>query len=443
MKPVRFLVLLFAVFCLSPVGAETTPNVLVIMVDDLGYADLGCQGSADIRTPNIDALAASGVRFAAGYVPASVCGPSRACFITGQYSVEFGINGNGASTSGIPHEQKTIAEHLKMSGRSYYTAAIGKWHLGHSDDQTPMARGFDHFLGFLGGSSDYFMFDAKAGKKEQVIQRNSDVLGLGDLPPETYLTDLFTDEAVSLLRGDHGRGNKPFFMYLAYNAPHGPLQAPEVYQQRNHHIADKKRRTFAAMMTGVDDGVGRVMTALEEEGLRETTLVVFLSDNGGPTRVNTSLNTPFRGFKGNTWEGGVRVPFMASWPGTIEGGRVIDEKIFSIDLAPTILKLAGCEVPLEIDGIDLLPWLTGAQETLPERDFYFWRGSARGLLFGTKKYTRNKGAGVEFFDLAENPQEDPEHQLIDPEVRTSLETRAQQWEASWPPAIDSEDDEPE
>jgi len=419
--------------------ASDPPNVIVIMVDDLGYADLGCQGSKDIRTPHIDSLAASGIRFTAGYVPTSVCGPSRASFITGQYSVEFGINGNGASTHGVPLDQPNLAEYLKNGDQPFYSAAIGKWHLGESQEQRPTSRGFDYFFGFLGGASEYFPFKANSRTRSEIV-RNEQTLTSADYPAETYLTDLFTDEAVAVILDKKRRGDKRLFLYLAYNAPHGPLQASEAYIERNKHIQDKKRRSFAAMMTAVDDGVGRILKSLEENAMRDNTLIVFLSDNGGPTRVNTSLNTPFRGFKGDTWEGGVRVPFMLSWPATLPAGETRNEMFLSIDIVPTILKLTGRKIPPAIDGIDLLPWLIGNQAELPKRDFYFWRGSSRGVRIGDHKYTKNRVAGVEFFDIAANPGEDPRHQLSDAKVRSLLEEKAKEWESTWPPTIGSDEE---
>ena len=245
---------------LSTATAVERPNVLLILADDLGYADLGCYGSEEILTPNIDALAQSGIRFEEGYVPSSVCGPSRACLMSGQYSVEFGVPGNGDVDYGIPLDQKNIAEFLKPSG--YYTAVLGKWYLGkYSEEQTPMARGFDHFLGFLNGKSHYWPF-SKGGQKQiketndYPTQRNETILTPEDYPPETYLTDLLSEEAVEIIEGRHGRGDQPFFIYLSYNAPHGPLHAPEDCKQRNSHIKDKARNNFAGMMTSMDDGIG-------------------------------------------------------------------------------------------------------------------------------------------------------------------------------------------
>jgi len=421
----------------ATVQAADTPNFLVIMADDLGYADLGCHGSEEIRTPNIDELARGGIRFRAGYVPSSVCGPSRACFLSGQYSVDFGFQGNGDSPYGIPRTVRTLPEYLKRAQADYYTAVIGKWHLGEREGKTPTDRGFDHFLGFLEGACDYFPFRKTSGRKNRSIWRNETILNQDDYPPETYLTDLFTQEAVEVIESKHGRGTKSFFLFLSYNAPHGPLQAPEAYRKRNAHIEDRKRNIFAAMMTGLDDGIGRVMRALEANGLEQETVLVFFSDNGGPTRVNTSRNTPFRGGKGDTWEGGIRIPFMIRWPARIRAGQVREEPVLSIDLLPTIVTIAGGESGENVDGIDLTDWLVGNEKNLPRRTHYYWRGSARGIRKGNIKWTKNKGVGEELFDILENPVEDPEQVLDRPELKSVLAQEVAAWERSWGTRISS------
>jgi arylsulfatase A-like enzyme len=420
-------------------GASRSPNVILILADDLGYADLSCHGSEDIRTPNIDALAASGIRFTEGYVPASVCGASRACLMSGRYACEFGVRGNSDAAIGIPLDQKNIAEYLKQ-GSGVFTAVLGKWHLGeHSVDQTPIARGFDHFLGFLNGKSHYWPF-SDAGQKQInttedfPTQRNEKILTPADYPPETYMTDLLTQEAVEIVQGGHGRGDQPFFIYLSYNAPHGPLQAPEDCKERNSHIKDKARNTFAGMMTSMDDGIGRVIQALKDEGLYENTMVIFLSDNGGPTTKNTSKNTPFRGVKGEVWEGGVRVPFMVSWPAKIKAGQVREEPVCSIDLAPTIVSLAGLKIDPSTDGIDLSAWLTDAQKELPSRDLYYWRAGNRAIRSGRYKYEQH-GSEKELFDIKANPVEDPAQKLNAPERQSAMADKLARWEEPWPENI--------
>jgi arylsulfatase A-like enzyme len=424
-------------------GTSRSPNILLILLDDLGYADLGCQGSPDIRTPNIDALAVSGIRFTDGYVPASVCGPSRASLMTGKCSAAFGLQGNGDAEVGIPLEHKNMAEYLKTAG--YATQAIGKWHLGeHSPGQTPMARGFDEFLGMLGGSSFYFPFSEGGAKWNEQHhktpqQRNDQVLGVGDYPPETYLTDLYTEEAIGFINAhstSDTRHPTPFFIYLAYNAPHGPVQAPDQYMQRNLHVPDETRRKLAGAMTAVDDGIGTVIATLKERGLYENTLIVLLSDNGGPTKVNASLNTPLRGVKGDVWEGGVRVPFMAAWPEKIKPKQVMDTPVSSIDLLPTFLAAAGIKTDDSFDGMNILPWLLGETDTLSERDLFFWRGGRRAVRSGNMKLTNAQlGPKSELFNIVDNKKEDPAKKIQNPELHQTLTRKIEKWEAGWAPVI--------
>ena len=419
-------------------SAQTPPpNVVLILLDDLGYADLGCQGSPDIRTPHIDALAKSGVRFTSGYVPVAVCGPSRASLLSGRYSAAFGLQGNGEAETGIPLECTTLAEYLKRGG--YATQAVGKWHLGYTSDQAPMVRGFDEFLGQLSGGGHFFPFSPGGHKwnterGRTPIQRNDQELGVGDYPPETYITDLCTEEATRFITAN----SKPFFIYLAYNAPHGPIMAPDQYKLRNTHIEDGPRRVFAGMMTAVDDGVGKIVDTLRKENLLNNTIVVLLSDNGGPTKVNTSLNTPFRGQKGDVFEGGVRVPFIVSWPGTISSGKVYDEPVSSLDLLPTFLAAAGLAAEAPLDGQNILPWLTGQGPYGAQRDLYFWRAGRRAIRAGELKLTNAQlGPKSELFNIVENFQEDPDRQLQMPERQAELMRKVEQWESGWAPLLPS------
>jgi arylsulfatase A-like enzyme len=421
------------------------PNIILILLDDLGYADLSCQGSPDIRTPNIDRLAAAGVRFTAGYVPVSVCGPSRASLLTGRYSSEFGVQGNNDAETGLPLDQKTIAEYLKTAG--YATQAVGKWHLGYRPEHTPLGRGFDEFIGHLGGSCHYFPFseegnqwneerrsDLGAFERHFTMQRGHEILGIGDMPPETYLTDLFSDEAVRFIEQTR---ESPFLIYLSYNAPHSPIMAPERYLQRNLHIADENRRIFAGMMTAVDDGVGRIMGALERRGIAESTMVVLLSDNGGPTHVNTSLNTPFRGQKGDVLEGGIRVPYMISWPDVIPGGQVFHDPVSALDILPTFLHMADIETDAPFDGVNLLPWISGGKvDGPPHEKFYFWRANNRAIRVGDAKLTDAQlGADSHLFDLRENWLEDPAFELDDRALKDELSRRLAEWERTWSPKL--------
>lgn len=360
------------------------PNLIVIMTDDLGYADVGFNGSREIVTPHIDSIAANGVRFTNGYVSYSVCSPSRAGFITGRYQQRFGYERNPRfephnRESGLPLSETTLADGLRKVG--YRSGIIGKWHLGAHPDLHPLQRGFDEFFGHLGGGHRYFPEELTI-KNTEDAKNESDSYRLWILRDHTpvrttqYLTDEFSDEAVRFLEKNR---NTPFFLFLSYNAPHSPLQAPEAYLDRYPAIKNLKRRTYAAMVSAVDDGVGRLLGKLRELGLEENTLVFFLSDNGGPTNNNASNNRPLRGVKSDLWEGGIRVPFAAQWPAQLAAGSVYSEPVISLDIFATIAALA--EVPVDpdrpLDGVNLIPYLEGEVTTRPH-DTLYWRMFDKG-----------------------------------------------------------------
>ncbi|MFO0847567.1 MAG: sulfatase [Gemmataceae bacterium] len=353
------------------------PNVVVIVGDDIGYADLGAHGCKDIPTPHIDVLARSGVRFTSGYVSGPYCSPTRAGLLTGRYQTRFGheFNPAGGPNQGLPLTETTMADRLKGAG--YRTALIGKWHLG-TGPRHPLKRGFDEFFGFLGGAHDYF--------NPMGVLRGTEPAG-----DRTYLTDALAREAVGFIDRNKGR---PFFLYLAFNAVHTPMQADDPRLRRFAAVADPKRRTYAAMMSAMDDAVGEVVRKLSAESLAENTLVAFLSDNGGPTMrgttINASVNVPLRGSKRTTLEGGVRVPFVLSWPGRIPAGRTDDRPVIQLDLLPTALAAAGIEPrpDWKLEGVDLMPYLTGKNAAAPH-DALFWRfGSQMAVRKGDWKLVR-------------------------------------------------------
>jgi arylsulfatase A-like enzyme len=360
---------------LSPGGdagnaQASRPNIVVIVADDLGYADIGIHGSKDIPTPNIDALARGGIRFTDAYVTGPHCSPTRAALLTGRYQQRFGheVNFGGGPAfrdAGLPIDQTTIADRLKAAG--YRTALFGKWHLGSTERLHPMARGFDEFFGFLGGDHSYV---------ESMLNGNNPLFD-GRRPVEAtgYLTDVLTDRAVDFIKREKGR---PFFLYLSYNAVHTPMEAPEKYLSRFSHITDGLRRTYAAMLSGMDDGIGRTLDALRSEKLEENTLVFFFSDNGGPTMPTTTINgasnAPLRGSKRQTWEGGIRVPFIIRWKGHLAEGKVDSRPIIQLDVLPTALAAAGVTASPQwkLDGVNLLPYLTGRLQGSPHEALY-WR----------------------------------------------------------------------
>jgi arylsulfatase A-like enzyme len=367
---------LFAACSLSL--AADRPNILLIVGDDMGYADVGFHGCKDIPTPNLDALAASGVRFTNGYVSGPYCSPTRAGLMTGRYQQRFGHEfnpGEGANAAGLPLTEKTLADRLKAAG--YATGLVGKWHLGSQPQFHPQQRGFNEFFGFLSGQHDYF--DAKG------ILR-----GTEPATQTEYLTDVFAREAVAFIQRHKGES---WFLYLAFNAVHTPMQADDPRLAKFASITDSRRRMYAAMMLALDEAIGRVRKAVADIGQEQNTLVFFISDNGGPTMpgttVNGSRNDPLRGSKRTTLEGGIRVPFLVSWPGHVKPG-VFERPAIQLDLHTTALAAAGVEAKSEwqLDGVDLLPYLSGAKQGQPH-DVLYWRmGSQMAIRLGDYKLVR-------------------------------------------------------
>lgn len=351
--------------------AERPPNVLLIVTDDQGFADFGFQGSERIETPHIDALARAGIRFTNGYVSHPYCSPTRAGLLTGRYQQRFGHETNPAYLPddhevGLPVGEVTLADVLKEAG--YVTGAIGKWHLGAGAPFRPLRRGFDEFFGFLGGGHDYFESAEPGAPAEEYTTALVDDGRRVEL--RGYLTDELARRAARFVRRHRKR---PFFLFLAFNAPHTPYQAPERYRKRFKNLPDGPCRTYAAMISAVDDGVGRVVETLRKLGIYENTLIFFLSDNGGQTRFECADNGPLRGRKGLLYEGGVRVPFFLVWPGRLEPGT-FEPLASSLDVFATSAAAAGARPSAErpLDGVDLLPFLTGREEG-PPREALYWR----------------------------------------------------------------------
>ncbi|MEE8523621.1 MAG: sulfatase-like hydrolase/transferase [Thermoanaerobaculia bacterium] len=385
------LALATAAWCvlLSPTAVEARrPNVLIIITDDQGYADAGFQGSERIPTPHIDALARAGVRFGSGYVSHPFCSPSRAGLLTGRYPQRFGHENNPAylpadESVGLPVSELTLADVLQEAG--YVTGLVGKWHLGAAPPFYPRRRGFDEFFGFLGGGHDYFEAAPPGGRRSGgrrsgdppeeytvALERNGRPVEL-----DAYLTDVLTDEATAFVRRHHQR---PFLLLLSYNAPHTPYQAPPRYRDRFADIPDGDCRTYAAMIAAVDAGVGRVLAALREFDLDRRTLIFFLSDNGGQLRYRCADNAPLRGGKGTVFEGGIRVPFLATWPGRLPAGVTYQQPVTALDIFPTAAAAAGVDRSGRpaLDGVDLLPYLTGDRESAPHASLYWRFGNGAG-----------------------------------------------------------------
>jgi arylsulfatase A-like enzyme len=368
-------VLLSFQLCSLSFAAPPRPNILLIVGDDMGYADVGFQGCRDIPTPNLDALAASGVRFTNGYVSGPYCSPTRAGLMTGRYQTRFGHEFNPGGDSGLPLTERTIADRLKAAG--YVTGLVGKWHLGAQPKFHPQKRGFDEFYGFLGGAHDYF--------KSAGILRGTEPVAELD-----YTTDAFGREAVAFIERHK---SEPWFLYLAFNAVHTPMQATDARLAKFPNEADDKRRTYDAMMLAMDEAVGRVTKKLAELGLEKNTLVCFISDNGGPTMpgttINASRNNPLRGSKRTTLEGGIRVPYVVSWPGHLKPG-VFAQPVIQLDLTVTALATAGVQTSPDwgLEGVNLLPFLTGAKKGSPH-DALYWRfGQQMAIRLGDYKLVR-------------------------------------------------------
>jgi arylsulfatase A-like enzyme len=395
------------------------PNIVVIVSDDHGYNEIGPQGG-DIPTPNIDAIARNGVRFTNGYVSCPVCSPTRAGIMTGRYQQRFGHEFNpGPDTSaapnfGLPLSEKTLADQLKALG--YQTGMVGKWHLGYRPEYHPRKRGFDEFFGFLGGAHPYL-----PGRPDRLILRGTEPVAENE-----YLTEAFTREAVAFLKR---RREQPFFLYLTYNAVHAPMEAIGKYRSRFSGIADERRGTFAAMLSALDDGVGAVRAALKESGAARNTLVFFVADNGGPTNTTTSRNHPLRGFKAQAYEGGIRVPFLAEWPDRIPGNKTFDQPVISLDILPTAVAAAGARPPANVDGVDLLPHITGKASS-PPHDALYWRfGQQRAIRQGDWKLLTSAGRPWELYNLRADIGEANDLAAAEPQRRDRMLAAWNQWSA--------------
>jgi arylsulfatase A-like enzyme len=446
----RFILALAVVASLLGVGAahaETNrpPNLIVIMTDDQGYADVGFNGCKDIPTPNLDSIAQNGVRFTSGYVVYPVCSPSRAGFITGRYPQRFGYERNPRfqpenRVSGLALTETTLADVLGKVG--YHSGIIGKWHLGAHPELHPLKRGFNEFFGHLGGGARYFPEDLTLKEASRAMDEGQSYrlwMMRNHEPVRTtqYLTDEFSDEAVQFVTRNKA---KPFFLFLSYNAPHTPMQASEKYLSRFPNITNPQRRTYAAMVSAVDDGVGRLLAALREQGLEKQTLVFFLSDNGGPEQANASNNGLLRGGKSDAWEGGIRVPFAAQWPGQLPKGMVYDKPILSLDIFATIAALAAAPTnsARPLDGVNLLPYLTGKNAGAPHEATYlrkFDQGAFAIRRGDYKVVIPRADAPPQLFNLAADLGETKDLAATQPEILGELEQLRIAWNAQLIPPV--------
>ncbi len=396
-----FLLLLALAFAAitESTAAPTPPNVIMLLVDDMGYADLGCMGSKDIQTPNIDRIAAEGVKMTDCYASAPVCSPTRVAFLTGRWQQRCGIEWAIGLTSeeekrvdgklvtveerftmGLEPEDTFLTPLLKKQG--YGTACYGKWHLGFKPEHNPVKHGFDEYWGIIGGQCDYYRYHYLGGMK-QLYEKTEMTTAEG------YITDLIHQRAVRYIREE---STQPFFLYVPYNAVHHPYQVPDDPSQyyTNENKNDGTRAGYAKMMGSIDKGIGDIFAALESKGILDNTLIIFTSDNGGE---RFSDNRPLFNHKTTLWEGGIRVPCLLRWPdGGLPKGAVSEQPAITMDLSATILAAAGVPIPKTMDGIDLLPILKGEQPTV-ERTFG-WRvdrsrRKMRALRHGDWKYVQD------------------------------------------------------
>ena len=431
--------------------AARRPNLILILADDLGYGDIGCYGSPDVPTPHIDSLARNGVRCTDGYVSAAVCSPSRAALLTGRYQQRFGHEFNSGPVPreaeinfGLPRSEKIFPQYLKASG--YATAAFGKWHLGVRPGYHPLERGFDEYYGFLPGGNDYItsatpgaMAVGADGQERRIPLKRQHNLVRGHEPVEDsrYFTDALGAEAAAFI--DRHK-DQPFFVYLAFNAIHTPLQATKKYVDRFGSIADEKHRMLAAMTASMDEAIGVVLGRVKQHKLMQDTMIVFVSDNGCPEITGAGTNGPLNGEKASYYEGGIRVPLIMQWQGHLPAGKTYGQPVVTRDLLPTFAKAAGISLPgnVEFDGVDLSPYFTGKNNAAPH-DALFWRaGKARAVRKGKWKLLEFGDSFTRLFDLSEDIGETRDVAEQHPNVVSELRSAWQSWSAkmakpAWPP----------
>jgi len=422
-----FVAFVAALAALPAAAAPAKPNILLIVGDDMGYADVGFQGCKDIPTPNLDALAAAGVRFSNGYVSGPYCSPSRAGLLTGRYQQRFGHEFNpDRGEQGLPLSETTLANRLKAAG--YVTGAVGKWHLGELPEMQPQRRGFDEFFGFLGGAHSYI-------KSAGILRGTTQVTELD------YTTDAFGREAVAFIERHK---IEPWFLYLAFNAVHTPMEATDERLAKFPNIENAQRRKYDAMMLAMDEAIGRVRAKLSDTGLDRNTLVCFISDNGGPTMrgttINGSRNTPLRGSKRTTLEGGIRVPFVMSWIDRLQPG-VYAQPVIQLDLHATALAAAGVELKSEwkLDGVNLLPYLAGDKQQTPHDALYWRLGRQMAIRSGPWKLVRydsiaDNGNGAitpaKLYNLANDIGETTDLTTSEPAKLAELQAKWDAWNAT-------------
>jgi arylsulfatase A-like enzyme len=419
MQPYIFLLSLMILLCgcqPNKVSDKKLPNIVVVLADDAGYADFGFMGSDDLLTPHLDLLAESGVIFTDAHTSASVCAPSRAGLMSGQYQQRFGFECNDIPQDlGLSIKEETMASALKPKG--YHTVAIGKWHLGLSDPYHPNERGFDEFYGFLSGARSYFSNkrDDQEGHPNAMLYNHKRIDFSG------YLTDALGDHAVDYIERHK---SEPFFMYLSFNAVHTPMEAKEEDLKK---FEGHPRQQLAAMTWSMDENIGKVMTKLQTEGLAENTLIFFLSDNGGAAN-NQSDCGPLKGWKGNKFEGGHRVPFLVSWNRKIPSGQTFDGLTSALDIFATAAAVAEVDLP-KLDGVNLIPFLTQEENGSPHHQLFWRKDKMAAGRIGLHKLIRLDDYGYRFYNLTNDIGETHDQQEDMNKDFSHAQHQLDQWEA--------------
>lgn len=440
-KKIQLAFLILGGFVSPLSAAEVRPNVVVILADDLGYADIGCYGYSEARTPNIDSIAANGTRFKAGYVTAPQCGPSRAGLLTGCYQNRFGFEANWQTLPtpppGLPSSVVTIAERMKAAG--YKTGMMGKWGVGDGKQMHPPQRGFEESLWCPDGAI-YFP-NPKTGYLD-LVRRNNELVQITD-----YSTDAFAKEAIDFIKRHK---QEPFFLYLPFVNPHWPMEAKPEDLAAFADVKDLHRRTCLALIKNLDDNVGRILAALRDSKIEENTLIIFLSDNGGapykrtnpddPFKygMNCSLNDPCRGTKSYLLEGGIRIPFLVQWRGHLPSGVTYDKPVSSLDITPTALAVAGVEIKADwkLDGVNLVPFLKGENKDNPH-DVLYWRFRfppqspekySWAIRQGDWKLVKDSNHPVALYNIANDIGETKDLAKTEPERVKALESQWKQWD---------------
>jgi arylsulfatase A-like enzyme len=440
MKPTLTLLTALLLAPLAAVhAADSKPNIIIFLADDLGYAGVGVNGCKDIPTPHIDSIAKNGVRFTDGYATHSVCSPSRAGLMSGRYQHRVGFEHNSgperfaAANFGLPRTEPTLAERLKAAG--YATGMVGKWHIGFKEGLRPHERGFDYHFGFLSGARTYLPGKAD---NDPLIRNGHPVTD-----EKEYLTDAFAREGVAFL--DRSQ-DKPFFLYVAFNAVHAPMEATEPYLARFPNLTGT-RRIHAGMVAAMDDAVGRVLGKVRSLGQEENTLIFFYSDNGGPTPQTTASNEPLRGYKGQFYEGGIRVPFLAQWKGKLPAGMVYREMVMGFDCHATALAASGTGFqPVSgqgirqagslshLDGVNLLPFLLGKQTGRPHGQLFWRAGEKHAARVGDWKLVQDRGGEAQLFNLKDDISEATDLAAKEPAKLKELQAAYAAWDKQMMPA---------